>query len=106
MTESEIEQTFPTKHGIIPVGGPLAGPTHDRALCSTTALVAAVAASRGLIGNGLDPMSVWAMGLYLGAAIAGYGVGMRVPAEHRAMLQAGCTAVLTLVGVGAMSGGL
>lgn len=106
MTQQEIEGEFPTKHGIIPVGGPLAGPCHDRTLCSTTALVAAVAASRGLIGNGLDPMTVWAMGLYLGAALAGYGVGMKVPPENRAMLQAGCTAVLTLVGVGAMSGGL
>lgn len=98
------ESVSPTKRGIIPVGGPIAGPAHDRVLCSTTALVTAVGASRGLIGNGFDPLSVWAMGLYLGFAMMGYGIGMRVPAEHRAMLQAGCTAVLSLVGVGTIAG--
>ena len=104
LDESAAEAVTPTKYGIVPVGGPVAGPAHDRVLCSTTALVTAVGASRALIGNGLDPMSVWAMGIYLGAAMAGYGVGVKVPPEHRAMLQAGATAVLTLVGVGMASG--
>lgn len=90
-----------TKHGIIPVGDRY-GAAHDRGLCAMTAMVAAVAVSRWLIGNGSDPLSVWAMGLYLGAAIAGYGVGKWVPAEQRAIVQVACTTVLTLVGVGAV----
>jgi len=102
--EGEAEGVSPSKHGIIPVGGPIAGPTHDRVLCSTTALVTAVGASRGLIGHGFDPLSIYAMGLYLGCAMMGYGFGQMVPPEHRAMLQAGCTAVLSLVGVGTIAG--
>lgn len=106
VTQQEIEQTFPTKHGIVPVGGPIAGPTHDRALCALTATVAAVAVSRWLIEHGASAMSVYAMGMYMGAAVAGYGIGKAVPAEHRAVVQVACSTVLTIVGVGAMSGGL
>lgn len=106
MTEQDIEEQFPTKYGVVPVGGPRIGPAHDRGLCALTATVAAVGASRWLIEHGASAMSVYAMGLYLGAAIAGYGVGKWVPAEHRAAVQVGCGAVLSIVGGGIVGGGL
>ena len=98
--EEAAETIYPTKRGIVPVGGRIAGPAHDRALCATTALVAAVALSRHLATGGADPLSAWALGGYVGAGIVGYGVGKAIPAEYRGALQAACTAALTLVGVG------
>lgn len=106
MTQEDIEQTFPEKHGIVPIGGPVAGCVHDRGLCALTAMVAAVAASRWLIGNGHDSTSVSAMGLYLMAAIAGYYVGKVVPPEQRSIIQVACTTVLAIVGGGMMGVGL
>ena len=103
LTPEEANAAEVAKYGVVPVGGPVAGPAHDRALCAATALVGAVAVSRTLIGHGLDPLSVYAMGMYLGAAMVGYGVGQKVPAEHRAMLQVACSTVLGIVGAGAIS---
>lgn len=102
--EGEAESIAPSKYGVVPVGGPLAGPTHDRALCALTATVAAVAVSRWLIDNGWNPMSVYAMGFYFGAAVVGYAIGKAVPAEQRAVVQVAATTVLTLVGMGYAAG--
>ena len=99
--EHDAEDVRYARRGIYPVSDRY-GAAHDRGLCAMTALVSAVALSRYLVGEGLDPLSVGALGGYVGAGIAGYGVGKAVPAEHRGALQAGCTAALTLVGVGSL----
>ena len=102
---ADAEQVSPSKYGVIPVGGPVAGPAHDRVLGTTIGLLLAVTVSRHLIGHGGDATSVYAIGMYVGAALVGYGIGQKVPAEHRAALQVAAGTALTMVGMGSGFGG-
>lgn len=90
------------RYGVVPIP-PQYGHVHDRGLCAVTALLAAATVSRELIGRSMDPLNPFAIGLYLGAAIVGYGVGKATPQEFRGVLQVAATTALTLIGVGTYS---
>lgn len=97
--DMNASEAFP-KRGIIPVGGRVAGPVHDRTLGTMLGLLGAVAVSKHLVTIGQDPVGALAIGLYIPAGMLGYTLGMKCPPRHRGALQAAATAALSLVGMG------
>ena len=90
------------RYGVVPIPSEY-GRVHDRGLCAVVALLAAATVSRELIGRQMDPLNPFAIGLYLGASIVGYGIGKATPPEFRGVLQVASTTALTLIGVGTYS---
>jgi hypothetical protein len=99
--EPRIGKRF--RRGFVPVHEHY-GPVHDRSLCAMTALLAAVAVNRHLTTHDQDPLGVLALGLYVVAAIVGYGIGKVTPPEYRGVIQVAATTAIGLVGMGSVGG--
>lgn len=85
------------KHGIVPVGGPTAGPLHDRA---AGAIIGTAIGYTGVHFGAPGAGEVQSAAIYSASAAAGAYVATFIPPQYRVLVQIAGALALSILGIG------